>query len=248
MYIISKFKDYYDGAVGMGIDKSIVYERHTIGEKYEQVKKYETFKELMPKTKFPFSRHNNFDMDDFHTNSKSIYYKVDTFVVGFCGKYYLGFRFSRKRKSKGIGLEITDEHKYVYDIEEAKKELTFEDRYSWRKEKNSNRELIKFNDVVNKINNFDNSEIFTKYRTPIFLIKKFGQDHNDGILVINPLLKDVDFYKMVDTYTAFQEVQMYISGVLGTNEDGHDTPMTEKEKVQQHGFDKKYGFRTRPKG
>ena len=53
---------------------------------------------------------------------------------------------------------------------------------------------------------------------------------------------------MVDTYTAFQEIQMYISGVLGTNEDGHDTNQTEKEKVRQHGFDPKYGFRTRPKG
>ena len=231
MYIISKFKDYYDGAVGMGIDKSIVYNRNTNGEKYEQVRKYETFKELMPKTKFPFVRHNDFDMDNFHTNSKSIYYKVDTFVVGFCGKYYLGFRFSRKRKSNNV--EITDEHKYVYDIEEAKKEISFEDRYSWQKTKRTSRELIMFNKVINKIENFDNSEIFVKNRTPIFLIKNFGQDHNSGLLVINPLLKDVDFYKIVDTYTAFQEIQMYMSGVLGTNEDGHDTNQTEKEKVQQ---------------
>ena len=36
-----------------------------------------------------------------------------------------------------------------------------------------------------------------------------------------------------------------MSGVLGTKE-STVTPMTEIEKVNQHGFDQTYGFRTRP--
>ena len=41
---------------------------------------------------------------------------------------------------------------------------------------------------------------------------------------------------------AFQEIQMYVSGVLGSNEDGEQTEMTEKQKVAQHGMNK-WSFR-----
>jgi len=246
MYMLitnTKFKDYYDGAVGMGIDKTIVYERATKDVYYSEVKDLNLIKTLHHETLFTYRIPNKLNLPNFYTSSKSKYDDVSLFIIGFCGKYYLGFKFIRKILDKW-GYDSHKTKTFItYNVDEAKKELSFDNEYSWKKsKKNQQKNLIAFNAFVDKIKNLDDSKVFSNYHTPIFLIKE-----TDIVFEINPELKEFDFYKVVDTYTAFQEVQMYISGVLGTNEDGHDTPMSEKEKVQQHGFDQKYGFRTRPK-
>lgn len=56
-------------------------------------------------------------------------------------------------------------------------------------------------------------------------------------VIINPCLKDLGFYKAVDPYTACQEIQMFISGVLGNN--GKDIiDISDTSKIAKHGFDK----------
>lgn len=55
----------------------------------------------------------------------------------------------------------------------------------------------------------------------------------------------IQFAKKVDPYTAFQELSMFLGGVLGVNA----RPMaaiTDRDQVAKKGFDAKYGFRTRP--
>ena len=236
MYIISKFKDYYDGAVGMGIDKTIVYQRHL-----EEFKENELALDILGKdSEYDWNRNRYIKgLKDLKPKKKNT--TAHTFLIGFCGKIYIGFKFITKKKySGGIVTLEKEEVEYHYDIEKVKSLINFdkEVKYAW----DGNTDLLKFNNVVSDINSIDPIEIFRKYNTPTFIL------HYNGTLEINTKLKDVNFYKVFETYSAFQEVQMFISGVLGTNEDGHDTAMTEKEKVQQHGFDQKYGFRTRPKG
>ena len=48
----------------------------------------------------------------------------------------------------------------------------------------------------------------------------------------------------MDTFTAFQEIQMYISGVLGTGEK-EIIEVEDKYKIPQHGFNK-WSFRREP--
>ena len=62
---------------------------------------------------------------------------------------------------------------------------------------------------------------------------------------INPLLKDYQFYKVYDAVQTFQEIQMFISGVLG-NKEKEIIEVADKYKITQHGFDKKWSFRKEP--
>ena len=60
---------------------------------------------------------------------------------------------------------------------------------------------------------------------------------------VDPLLKDYSFQKVLDPYTAFQELDAWIGGVLGQNPQPSEVP--DKYKIEQHGFDK-HSFRKLP--
>ncbi len=51
---------------------------------------------------------------------------------------------------------------------------------------------------------------------------------------------------MLDAYSAFQTLNQWISGTL-TYPPNIMLEIEDKYKVESHGFDSKYGFRTRPK-
>lgn len=232
MLIVSKYKDYYDSAVGMGVDKSIVYERkeEDIHDKY-----FYFYEELGYKQKYSgisgiyegilrsFSTGYGWYDNDFDSMVR---------VIGFCGKLYPFFEFIEKEKdSEGL---ITKTSEFVFDRDKII------DRLKLKKGRKA--ELINEWDLlVGK----DPIEIHRKFNTPVF-IHKHGR-RNDVQLTINPVLKDYKFVRVFDPYTAFQEIQMFISGVLSTGDDVDQIKMNEKDKVNQHGFDEKYGFRTRPK-
>lgn len=64
-------------------------------------------------------------------------------------------------------------------------------------------------------------------------------------IILNPVLKEIEFYKKIDSFTAFQELSMFISGIMG----GKSPCMIEisnDDKIAKHGFDK-YSFRKEKK-
>lgn len=64
-------------------------------------------------------------------------------------------------------------------------------------------------------------------------------------LVRNPRLKDVRLGSLLDSYALFQEVSMFIGGVMP----GQQSPMvqvSDRTQVLKKGFDPVYGFRRRP--
>ena len=80
-------------------------------------------------------------------------------------------------------------------------------------------------------------DIFVKYNTPIFVY----YCSNSSEIILNPKLIDIKFTDLFDAFTAFQEIEMFISGVLANNE----KPLSiidEKYRQQQRGFDK-WSFR-----
>jgi hypothetical protein len=48
-------------------------------------------------------------------------------------------------------------------------------------------------------------------------------------------LKDIEFQRVLDPFTAYQELDQWISGVLGQNPEPDE--VSDKVKIQQHGFD-----------
>ena len=101
MYIIAKNKDYYDGVVGsVGMDKTLVYER-SIEEITDRKKMLKEFQ--LRKTGWR-DRDNNFlsigyaDVKNKHRKKSHKYDSCRSFIVGFCGKLYLGWFFYYKVK------------------------------------------------------------------------------------------------------------------------------------------------------
>jgi hypothetical protein len=90
-------------------------------------------------------------------------------------------------------------------------------------------------------------EIFMKYKVPIFSIvyppKRNYQEH---ILTLNPTLHKFGFEKMMTSFDAYQNIYMYISGVLGIG-----APVTVEisnaSMIKKKGFDK-WSFKKQPEG
>ncbi len=235
MYVISKNKDYYDGVVGsVGMDKTIVYER-VIDEITDNAKMPKEFKH----TRFSWEGNNPFlsvcyaQID--HKKTKKYKY-VRGFIVGFCGKLYLGWKFEYKAKTWDVEIgrhvDVTNTD-IIYGYENAKKYLKAD---YWR----SN-----LGDDIRYVESYDPIELFRKYKTPIFIFDSDSRSpRNDNAFIINPNLKEFGFYKVVDAFTAFTELQMFISGVLGTGEK-EIIEVEDKYKIGQHGFDK-WSFRREP--
>jgi hypothetical protein len=70
-------------------------------------------------------------------------------------------------------------------------------------------------------------------------------NNHEGSLVINPNLSAFEFWKVKDPFSAFQEIQQYISGVIGT---GGNEPVVTSDtyKIMAAGFDLKTSFRKDP--
>lgn len=245
MYIISKFKDYYDSAVGLGIDRSIVYNRE--------------FGESITWEASPFNSKSLLGDDDKWFNSDNNFiYTTQWVVIGFCGRTYMVLRQEfPKQYDNSIYYEkpkiISPEDVYYYGqdgidfiLEKSKTEKTG----NWR---GFNRMEV-LTEMFNKWHDKEHHDLFFELKAPIFTtvffdyegINKydFGKYKRGEVRLVNlnPILKDLKFFKIFDSFKAFQEIQMFISGVLGVG-DKQPEPQSDIEKVVAHGFDKKFSFR-----
>lgn len=226
MYIISKKKDFYDGVVGsMGIDKTLIYERTDDDSKI--VKEFS-----FDNKSYSFTQNNPF-LRIGHTVVKpdhKKYFNSSLFIIGFCGKLYLGWKFFYKVKSYNNYIEETKTD-IIYGYDNAKKHLKT-DGYS-----SSN--II---DDINYVLNYDSIDIFRKINAPVFIYNDVRR--GQGVLTTNPILKDWEFYRIVDSFSAFQEISMFLGGVLGTNEKSV-IEIEDKYRISQYGFNK-WSFRREP--
>jgi len=209
MLIVSKLKDYYDSAIGVGgVDKTCVFQRQEV-----KIKDANPFKKLLPK--------------------RLVSNKTETvctmFVVGFCGKLYVGAHFantphpSPKNKFKSF---------YMYGkeaIEGSLRARGLKERAIYYYIKTA-----KIPKIIDQLDNKSNLDLFFEYKVPIFT---FGTK-----LVLNPRLKRFEFYKVFDSYSAFQEIHMFLSGVLG-NKEKETINISDMDRLTAHGFDKKTSFR-----
>lgn len=209
MLIVAKLKDYYDSALGVGgVDKTCVFQR-----KESKIKDVNPFKKFLPK----------------HITSTVTETTCTMFVVGFCGKLYVGAHFANtpqpllKNKFKAF---------CVYGKEAIEKVLKEREL----KERNIYYYLTtaKIPKIIRELDNKSNLDLFFEYKVPIFT---FGTK-----LMLNPRLKRFEFYKVFDSYRAFQEIHMFLSGVLG-NTEKETVNISNIDRLEAHGFDKKTSFR-----
>jgi hypothetical protein len=241
MYIISKNKDYYDGVVGsVGLDKTLVYEREFV-----EIEDYLEFpNEFRNNQPWKRNKNNHFlNLNSFSIRKESKYRASDSFIIGFCGKLYLGWKFhwEEKELQEYGGWYDMMKTDIIYGYENAKEHLN---EISWK----SN-----LADDVKYVLDYDPMNLFREFKTPVFLYDSYYNrtsignywHHNKPRFIINPCLKEWEFYKVVDAFTAFQEISMFIGGVLGIGEK-EIIEVEDKYKITQHGFDYKWSFRREP--
>ena len=229
-----KQKDYYDGVVGtMGIDKTLVYNRET-----QILENYPEFPKAFQPNRVYNVRWQNPFLHNFENFKKTKYSENSMFFVGFCGKIYVGWKFYREL----INLHgTTDIETYItYDREFVKKNIK---SVSWHAN------LV---DDLNYIDTYNSMDIFRDLKVPVFI---YDQDYDrkyiksyrhrdDSRFIVNPILSDYEFYRVFDSFTAFQEISMFMGGVLGAGEK-EIVEVADKYKIGQHGFDK-WSFRREP--
>jgi hypothetical protein len=260
MRIISKVKDYYDGGMAMGQDTSVAYVRHATylmavpdrhgGVHAKQPKDGDGAHQRLSKADWaeamvPIRAAQNTSgprMLRFKPAIRGWWGRRDlgTGCVFFCGKsypFYVTERVEKRDSFMGdVNISVFSWEK-DFDLYCDQADVKREGGYREWLEANSGR---------------DNPGPNLHYRSPIvidmpggFLPANKWYGTLDRHIGIDVPLAPLGFQRVIEPFTAFQEISMFVGGVLTDNRDP-PAPVTDKQNVLRHGFDPIYGFRKTP--
>jgi hypothetical protein len=250
--IVSKFHDYYDTALGLGVDKSLVYRRVNEPGSY-----------LSDAPRWQYDLKEETHRVGF---SPSDVVKIESWVVPliFCGKFYRRaialVHYQNPNRYLGAAGRLTDcytgaSRKEVLARVREQHRLNekTEEKPKYRRWRSAD-DRVTFKEFAETR---DWTEDHIREGCPVFLIRQLTRDEhlelfnkkfiNAEVLYRiekNPCLKELGFYQVKDPYEAYQELAMFLGGVMGTDA----RPMvqlSDQEVHQKHGFDK-WSFRKMP--
>jgi hypothetical protein len=226
MRIIGKQHDYYDSALAHGHDDRVLYVRD---------------KQIIP---YDSKVHGQFyaplRISDISNGDLAAY--LEAFSVCFCGKLYMGMEVS----TQTYGYVRTNK-RICYSIDEL---MTFMNEHQLTFESS------KHNQVLSKQQKQRLETYFSRNGTDmplqymidnkyaIMSFKRVFFPDRDTEVAVNGTLKELEFYRVMDAYQAYQELDMFVGGVLTQCDKMVDT-VADKDRIVQHGFDK-YSFRKPP--
>lgn len=141
-------------------------------------------------------------------------YELSLFLIGFCGQIYTG-----ARTNCGENVE------YIYGKEEI---LAYIEEHKLR---------VSYYHQTRMDEAFNHK--IKDWKHPIFVatINSHWQDR----FIWNAKLGDWNFQKVMDPYTAFQELQMWVASQARPEKAMIET--SDETRLEAHGFDKKFSFR-----
>jgi len=221
MRIIGKHRDYYDCGLAQGIDDEIVY-----------VRKHEV---VPPHTWHDRSGEKRW-RNPWWKPSKDASFGY----VGFCGKLY---PVARYWLSPSQGKVVGDsKFYYAYTAEEL---VEFRERREkqtglsvWRSDWLLDAELEAF-----RAGPAEHVDLFREHNVPVLFAEAAVNEDcfremNSPIRAsaLNPVLGDVQFTRIFDAYTAFQEISMFLGGVLGWPGNAM-AEVPDEHRFTGHGYD-----------
>lgn len=249
MRIISKFRDYYDSALAHGADMALVYARETV----ERQCVYDALGETLDMKTAPRAESHDGTRRWGPAGSTSFEDDLTPCVLLFCGKAYPLIERGRTWNGPGEGL-------WTLEAVDAAAEEMFKPEVFARymNTKRSPYDLIGRRQFVRtQVEDFlagtvpDErvGEIHHIHQCPVILYRagtrySKGEVAGHGDTILNPCLRDLGFFRIKDAYAAFQEISMYLGGVLKTNENPM-VSISDKDKVAKHGMDE-WSFRRPP--
>jgi len=223
MLIASKFHDYYDSAMGLGIDKTVVYDRMT--QKFPSPNKIneKSLNDLFDK--LPPSRERSG-------------WWIEGRILLVCGEAIPLIQIRHRTNDKPNNFYSADK---AIDFIRAKNIGTSMYWSLWRDH---------CVDSIKGIENFFKNREFsglTKlhhiHKCPVILCYDETRDKNS--ITLNPNLKELGYQTQKDPYTLFQNIYMFISGVLGTPAK-EPKPVSDEIIAANHGHDGEYSFKNLP--
>ena len=270
MKIHSKFKDYYDSAMAYGVDDHVHWVRKTseiqIGgpdpgkQMLEGAPHNHPQIDVIPEHTFVNSnmfnerpaesasafRHRVFRHEELQPDREN-------FFIGFCGLLYYGIKFSWDRSYDGENKTV----RFAYSVDDIIKVLreydkkfktknaaefrnNTDDTPSWGRKYRFNKKGVTA--YLALYQGAEHIKFFTDLNSPIFSVIK----HDAWPCIeVNPVLKDYGFQSVMDPFTAYQEIEMFMGGVLAEL-DEIDVPGVSDESLKAgKGFDK-WSFKTMP--
>lgn len=216
MRIISKFRDYYDGVMKTGMDREVVYVREN--------------KTVALKDTYGI---------DFSTHYSGSYHDVETFFMGYCGKILrvmvVSTSYPNYPKTRDVFFDF-DEFKAFMLSNKLGSSYEFGESRWWPSRYQKFREMD-----TSKM-----AELFHEYQTPLFFLTNVYRYRapNETTLTLGPSLKSIDFQRVKDSYTAYQDIFQFVAGTLNKPENKM-VKISDKDKIHKHGFDK-WSFRKMP--
>lgn len=244
MRIISDFHDYYDIGLSYGIDPQCVYTRKTEKFRYKHpLARIETVNEesiFIDKVQHVTDQFPNIYLE------KSGLEVLATYKVLFCGDIYYGATYRPDPKNSHVEATsytyesmIREVNKY-HSLKEMERLLT-KNKHRRRYHGSRGADVQDWDSVYPVQKNSKVMELHIEYGTPIVLVR-YDDRYIACSITKNPNLSTIEFYRCLDPYTAFQELSMFISGVMG----GQAPPMvkiSDKDRFEKHGFDSITSFR-----
>ena len=266
MYIIGEREDYYDSVSKSGIDKSIIWKRTPVEKEYnshsEQESRYLVRKkDSNPRYPFPrfMTRINSWwgNFDEYDGKFRSFINPVSGGIVGFCGKLYPFFQFKHY-----LGHEVeVDENALIMKTKDVYYYRTNEiEEHVLQYMNNKQAEHFLFGSAtkysvcptikdyefwfrqIDAMEQDKNVQIlFDNFNIPVFFARRtertaFITSHFDK-------LNTLQFYKVINPYQAFQQIQMFLGNAVTTK----PMPVISDElKAESKGFDK-FSFRNTPR-
>lgn len=149
--------------------------------------------------------------------------------IGFCGKIYHILQYIKSSSVSYLCYTFEDYQSILSnDTERIKNNYK---RYWWSKN-NYARELAQVKNFY-KNNIINDDRLFLKYQVPIFT-------YINNQFELNSCLKNLEFYRLFDTWRTYQEISMFLGGMASPEK---PIPhIDDKIMVEVKGFDK-YSFR-----
>lgn len=269
MKIHSKFRDYYDSAMAFGVDDHVNWVRNVHEESIDK----HLFLDKAMYTESPRMAVRYRGRGTGSKNFPETAPNHVTIFVGFCGKIYPGIRFSWESPKFDEGTIYRTVYdtdgiiKVLTEFDEIFKTNRVELFVSKKKAKGlgykpwkgfSSRIPLKVDTVqkyFDKYSGRDYLEPFVELQVPIFVMQpdtdgfilnvETGKRCQTPTMYINPPLTEYEFQKVFDPYTAYQEIEMFLGGVL-TELDEIDVPgVGDKDLAVGKGFNE-WSFKTLP--
>jgi hypothetical protein len=235
MKIIGPHRDYYDSALRYGQSVELYFVRNAEifnsreGGQAACVQRQFLFEGM------PSARDSG--------NTKSGRLLLSPFRVAFCGKLYAGVAAQYWEKSDFMHSTMETTPEFFYDADAL---VRFICGHGFRghgaPSSRSGRQFGLAAETFLRTPQTEHFNFFAENSEAITLAQVFSGGAK--VVTRNALLKTVAFYKVMDAWQAFQELEMFLGGIAAP-ENKMPVVIADKDRIAQRGFDR-FSFRKAP--